>query len=156
MYRTSLLVLVLSVPAWASDVFPPFIKTRYGLSEMPPELCSLCHTNGITGLGTVNTPFGKAVRAHGAVAGDTASLGAALDAMATENVDSDADGVTDVAELMAGTSPNVGSMGTGGGSGGGGGAVLPGPRYGCGATVVPELLFIAGLLPLLRSRRRRA
>lgn len=157
MSRTSLLLLLLAVPAWASDTFPPAIMNKYGLAEMPPELCALCHTNGITGLGTVNTPFGKAVRMHGLVAGDTASLNAALDAMATENVDSDGDGVTDVAELMAGTSPNVSAAPTGGGAGGGGGGgtVLPPPRYGCGASVVPGLLFFGALVPLLRSRRRR-
>jgi len=156
MYRTSLVLLLLAAPAWASDTFPAAIQNKYGLGMQPPELCALCHTNGITGLGTVNTPFGKAVRMHGAVAGDTAALNAALDAMAADATDSDADGVTDVAELMAGTSPNVGS-GTGGGAGGGGGGgtVLPPPRYGCGAEVVPGLLFVAGLLPLLRSRRRR-
>ena len=157
MHRTSLLpvlLVLLAAPAWASDTFPAFIKNKYNLASLPD--CALCHTNGITGLGTVNTPFGKAARMHGLVAGDTASLNAALDAMAAENVDSDADGVTDVAELMAGTSPNVGATPTGGGAGGGGGGtVLPPPRYGCGASVVPELIFFAGLLPLLRSRRRR-
>lgn len=156
MYRTSLLLLALSAPAFASDTFPPFIQNKYSLASQPLELCALCHTNGITGLGTVNTPFGKAVRMHGLVAGDTATLNAALDAMATEGVDSDGDGVTDVAELMADTSPNVSSGGTGGGAGGGGGGtVLAPPRYGCGASVVPGLLFFASLLPLLRSRRRQ-
>ncbi len=157
MDRTSLLLLlVLALPAWASDTFPAVIQNKYSLASQPPESCALCHTNFVTGLGTVNTPFGKAARLHGLVATNTAALNAALDAMATELTDSDGDGVTDVAELMAGTSPNQGS-GTGGGAGGGGGGgtVLPPPRYGCGASVVPELLFFASLLPLLRSRRRR-
>ena len=153
MHRTSLLLL-LAFPAWASDTYPGAIQARYSLAAPPPESCSLCHTNGITGVGTVNTLFGKAMRMRGLISGDVASLNAALDALAAANVDSDGAGVTDVAELMAGTSPNVNGSGTGGGSGGGGGStVLPPPRYGCGAEVVPGLAFLAALLPLLRRRR---
>lgn len=156
MKRTSLLLFLAAAPAWATDTYPATIQNKYSLADLPPELCALCHTNGITGAGTVNTPFGRALRMRGLVANDTASVNAALDALATENVDSDGDGVTDVAELMAGTSPNVASMGTGGGAGGGGGTtVLPPPRFGCGAAVVPELLFLAALFPLLRRRRAR-
>jgi hypothetical protein len=29
------------------------------------------------------------------------------------------------------------------------------PKFGCGAAVVPELLFLAALVPLLRRRSRR-
>ncbi|MDP1825308.1 MAG: thrombospondin type 3 repeat-containing protein [Archangium sp.] len=157
MKRTSLLLFLVAVPAWATDTYPAVIQNKYSLAELPPELCALCHTNGITGAGTVNTPFGRAVRMRGLVANDTATLNAALDALATESVDSDGDGVTDVAELMAGTSPNVASMGTGGGAGGGGGSttVIPPPRFGCGAAVIPELVFLAALFPLLRRRRAR-
>lgn len=156
MYRTSLLLLLVAAPAWATDTFPATIQNKYSLPALPGELCSLCHTNGITGAGTVNTPFGRALRMRGLLPNDTASLNAALDALATEAVDSDGDGITDVAELMADTSPNVPNMGTGGGSGGGGGStiVVPPPRFGCGASVVPELIFLAALVPLLRRRRK--
>ena len=84
MYRTSLFLLALAAPALASDTFPAAIQNKYSLAAQPPELCALCHTNGITGLGTVNTPFGKAVRMRGAVTTDVAALNAALDAMAKE------------------------------------------------------------------------
>jgi hypothetical protein len=155
MLRTSLLLFLLAPPALASSQFPGVIKTKYTLAAEPP--CALCHTNGITGVGTVNTLFGTNLRMRGLVSGSDASLIAALDTAAGQNLDSDGDGVTDVAELMAGTDPNTAPSdgGTGGGTGGGGGTVLGPPRFGCGATVVPELLFLAALLPLLRRRSKR-
>lgn len=158
MFRVSLVLLMISAPAWATDAFPAAIQTKLGLADLPPDLCSLCHTNGVTGTGTVNTPFGKAMRMNGLLPNDTASLNAALDALAAANIDSDGDGITDVAELMAGTSPNVANSGMGGGAGGGGGGVveLPPVKFGCGGTVVPEVLFLASLIPLLRSRRRKS
>ena len=156
MYRTALFLLLLAAPAWATDAFPGAIQSKYMLADLPPELCALCHVNGITGVGTVNTPFGKSMRMNGLLPNDTASLNAALDALAAASVDSDRDGMTDVAELMAGRSPNVAQSGSGGGSGGGGGSLfVPPPRFGCGASVVPALFFLAGLLPLLRSRRKK-
>ncbi len=157
MFRVSLVLLLIAAPAWATDNFPAAIQNKYMLADLPPELCALCHTNGITGSGTVNTPFGRAMRMNGLLPNDTASLNAALDALAAANIDSDGDGVTDVAELMAGTSPNVANMmGTGGGSGGGGGSVVvvPPVKFGCGGSVVPEMLFLASLVPLLRRRRK--
>jgi hypothetical protein len=160
MFRTSLLLLLVASPAFATDTFPATIQAKYGTADLHPELCALCHTNGITGSGTVNTPFGRAMRMHGLMPNDVASLQAALDALAMEAVDSDGDGATDVAELMANTSPNVRNAmmggGPGGGEGGGGGStiVVPPPRFGCGAEVVPGLLFFAALLPLLRRRTR--
>lgn len=158
MYRLSLLLLVLSAPAWATDMFPAAIQNKYMLGDLPPELCALCHTNGITGAGTVNTPFGRALRMNGLLPNDTASLNAALDALQTAMVDSDGDGVTDIDELIAGTSPNVANMMMAdGGTGGGGGAVVvvPPVKFGCGGSVVPGVLFFAALVPLLRSRRRK-
>ncbi len=165
MNRFFVLLLMVAAPAFATDTFPATIQTKYGLSGLPPELCALCHTNGIVGSGTVNTPFGRAVRMRGLLPNDAASLNAALDALAAGAVDSDNDGVTDVAELMAGTSPNVanammdggagGGTGGGEGAGGGGATVIPPPKFGCGGAVVPELIFLSALLPLLRSRRRK-
>ena len=158
MLRASLLLVLIAAPAWATDMFPAAIQNKYMLGDLPPELCALCHTNGITGSGTVNTPFGRALRMNGLLPNDTASLNAALDALAAASIDSDGDGVTDVAELMAGTSPNVANMmGTDGGAGGGGGSVvvIPPVKFGCGGAVVPEALFLASLIPLLRSRRRK-
>lgn len=150
MLRNALLVVLLAAPAWATDEFPPAIAARYSLGAEP--LCQLCHTNGITIRGTVTTPFGSAMLARGLTPNDVASLNTALDALTTEQVDSDGDGVIDVEELAAGTDPNTVPGGTGGGTGGG---TNVGPlRYGCGAAVVPELLLLAGLVPLLRRRSR--
>ena len=158
MYRVSLLLLLVAAPAFATDMFPAAIQSKYMLGDLPPELCALCHTNGITGRGTVNTPFGRALRMNGVMPNDTASLNAALDALAAASIDSDGDGVTDVAELMANTSPNVANMMMmDGGAGGGGGSmvVVPPVKFGCGGEVVPGVLFFAALVPLLRTRRRK-
>ncbi len=57
--------------------------------------------------GTVNTPFGTAMRARGLLAYDEPSLLAALDRMATEMVDSDGDGTPDIEELRMAQDPNA-------------------------------------------------
>lgn len=160
--RLPLLVALAALPAFATAEFPGAVQAHLSLAAPPPQSCGLCHTNGITGAGTVNTPIGRALRMNGLVANDTASLIAALDALEATGTDGDADGVGDVAELRAGTNPNVAEAspdggtggGTGGGAGGGGGGeALPPPKFGCGGTVVPGLA-VAAALALLRRRRR--
>lgn len=161
MFRPALFVVSLcALPALASSPFPDVIKTHLSLSAPPAASCTLCHTNGNTGFGTVNTPFGKSLRGKGAVATDEAKLKTALDGLASAMTDSDGDGTDDITELKAGRDPNVadGSTdgGTGGGAGGGGGSSGPGAlKYGCGASVVPELSVFA-VLAVLAARRRRA
>lgn len=140
MNRTVLALTLLALPALASSEYPVTIQTKYGLEKEPPQSCSLCHVNGITGIGTVNTKFGKALRARGLTSGDEVSLEEALDQLEADMVDSDGDGTIDVDELKEGTNPS------------GGGPVL---KYGCGASSVPVLLAAMGLLPLLRRRRQR-
>ena len=131
-----------AVPALASASYPADIQTDLTLSGPPPQSCALCHSNGITGMGTVNTPFGRSARAHGLVAQDDAKLKSVLAAMKADGTDSDGDGVPDIAELIAGTDPNVN-----------GNAELAEPlRYGCGAQAVPGALL--GLIGWLWSRRR--
>lgn len=163
--RLPLLVVAVALPAFATAEFPGAIQTHLSLAAPPAQSCALCHTNGITGAGTVNTPIGRALRMQGMLANDTASLVAALDALDAAGTDSDLDGVGDVAELRAGTNPNVaqapadGGMGggAGGGTGGGGGGepeVLPPPKFGCGGAVAPGLAVVAAL-GLLQRRRRR-
>lgn len=163
--RLPLLVVAFALPAFATAEFPGAIQTHLSLAAPPAQSCALCHTNGITGAGTVNTPIGRALRMEGMVASDTASLIAALNALETAGTDSDMDGVGDVAELRAGTNPNVAQApadagmggGAGGGAGGGGGGepeVLPPPKFGCGGAVAPGLAVIAAL-GLLQRRRRR-
>jgi hypothetical protein len=163
MLRTFSFVVLMASTAFASGQFPGLIQTKYGLAASPPQSCSLCHVNGITAVGTVNTPIGTALRARGLMLLSDSSLMTALDQLAADAVDSDKDGVTDVAELMAGTNPNVADQsqtdgGTGGGNdgtgGGGGSMVPPAVRYGCGAQVMQQLLLLAGLVPLFRRGRR--
>lgn len=165
--RLACLVALAALPAAASSEYPIAVQMHLSLMRAPPQSCALCHTNGITGSGTVNTPFGRAMRMQGLTgAGNTAALIAALDALDTAGTDSDNDGVSDVNELRAGTNPNVpnanpdggmggGGGGTGGGAGGGGDLVeIPPPAFGCGAQVTPGLLAGAALVLLARRRRR--
>lgn len=159
MNRTLLALTLCSTAALASADYPGEIQTKYGLASPPLQSCALCHTNGITGSGTVNTPIGLALRSRGLMSGDAATLRMALDTLETDMVDSDGDGVIDVEELRAGTNPNVAEGATGGGmgggtGGGGGGGPVAALKYGCGASIVPEVLIVGGLL-LVRRRLRR-
>lgn len=158
MNRLLLGLMVLSgLPAAASASFPTTSKAHLGLAQ--PLACAVCHTNGITGMGTVNTPFGAALRAEGLTAGNDAALRTALDALAAKRTDSDGDGSPDVEELKAGRNPNVadGTAADGGtGAGGGTAETPPTPKYGCGASAVPGLGGFTALMVLAAwSRRRR-
>lgn len=117
----------------ASPTYPDTIEDHLALTYEPP--CSVCHSNGVTGLGTVNTPFGVTMRTHGLVFGNPALLRDTLDDVESQGIDSDDDGTGDVAELRVGTDPNLE------------GATLsgPAPEYGCGARIAP-----------IRSTRARA
>ncbi len=141
--KQSLWLVLLAAPAVASTNYPTVIETYLSLSNPIPESCSLCHTNGATGVGTVNTPFGKSARAKGLVSGNDAKLRQVLDALVADHTDSDGDGVSDIDELKAGTSPNVAGTST---------PVAP-LKYGCGAQVAPG--GVAGFLAWLLLRRRR-
>ena len=98
--------LFLAGGARATPNFPAALSQDLELPSAPD--CSLCHTDGDRGgTGTVNTPFGKSMRARGLVAYDTGSLSAALALMKSENVDSAGGCLPDVAELAAGRDPNA-------------------------------------------------
>jgi hypothetical protein len=162
MLRVTFLSLCVSASAFASSPFPDAVKTHLSLTTVPG--CQLCHTNGVGATGTVNTPFGKSLRGAGAVMTDTAKLNSALDTLAAAKTDSDGDGTDDITELKAGRDPNKadapsdggtgGGSATGGGAGGGGSEPLP-LKYGCGASVVPELSVLA-VLAFFAARRRRS
>ena len=135
-------------PAMASTNYPVVVQSHLSLSAPPRQSCGLCHTNGVTGSGTVNTPVGKALKARGMVSGNEGSLRAALDALARDGVDSDGDGVPDIEELKAGTDPNVAGTDT---------TSTATPKYGCGAEAVPGLEALAlGVWLVFSHRRRRA
>jgi len=112
--------------AWPTDNFPSAMQRDLALSYSPP--CSLCHVGGVTQQGTVNTPFGKSMRARGLVAYDENALAATLATMQDAHVDSDGDGTADIDELKAGTDANVSDVP---GMGIGPDASLVPPEYGC-------------------------
>lgn len=119
-----LCVLVGAGSAHAKPEFPGIIAAQYQLSYLPP--CGLCHAKGNVGSSTVRTPFGLALRARGLTAGGEDSLAQALSRLEADAADSDGDGVSDVAELKAGTDPNSAAN-----------ASLIGnddPGYGCGGS----------------------
>ena len=140
--------------ATATPNFPGEIKNHLSLSYQPS--CATCHLNGVTGLGTVTTPFGISMRNRGLAANDTGSLDTALDALSAEMTDSDGDGTGDIAELMAQTDPNV--------AGGSAGSALT-PKYGCGGgdliyparpSAIAGIAAALGLGGLVVLARRRA
>jgi hypothetical protein len=149
--------LVTSLAARATPTFPATIESDLGLAAAPP--CSLCHV-GPTTRASVGTPFAEALLARGVRGFDEKSLGAALAQLEAEKVDSDGDGAPDIAELRAGTDPNVSSLG--GGDAGTGAPETP--RYGCGAQIAPAratrtaeaALVLAVVAGLVRLGRRRA
>jgi organic radical activating enzyme len=98
------LTLCIARLAAATPNFPGAVQRDLGASEVPA--CSICHLCGITGRGTVNTPWGMAMRARGLVEFNETSLAAALAAMQSDRVDSDGDGVIDVDAVRTGKDPN--------------------------------------------------
>jgi hypothetical protein len=149
---TASFVLTAAV-AFASPTYPADVQTHLSLAAPPPQSCSLCHVNGVGAVGTVNTPFGKAMRAQGLVLENPTSLNTALDALAAAKTDSDADGMSDIDELKAGRDPNV-AENADGGMGGGGGTTPGALTYGCGSNEVPLLATGLSVLVLLRRRVR--
>lgn len=144
--------IALAAPAHASPRYPADLESDLALSYQPP--CSLCHLNGVTGYGTVNTPFGKNMRARGLVAEDPAALSAALMKLEADKVDSDGDTVLDVDELALGTDPNTPDKGAAPSQ------IGPSIAYGCGARVAPGeggspfgAIAIAAAIAVIAARR---
>jgi hypothetical protein len=98
------LALVIAPAAHAKSEFVHVISGHLRLPYDPP--CRLCHIQGTTGPGSVQTPFGMSMLAHGLnESGDTVTP--ALDGLASDRTDSDGDGRPDVDELRANTDPNT-------------------------------------------------
>ncbi|MFO0663677.1 MAG: hypothetical protein U0174_06975 [Polyangiaceae bacterium] len=151
--------LLFSDTALATPSYPDVIATTLSTPKVPE--CAICHTNGVTGLGTVNTAFGKTMRERGLRPNDEGSLKTALSAITAEKKDSNGDGMSDIDALKAGLDPN----GTAASDGGAGTPATPETiQYGC-ARVAPvggnegehtaalASLFVGALLV---ARRRRA
>lgn len=149
-------LLLIAPVARASETFPDVIKTELKLAEAP--LCTVCHQTLIGGRMTITKPFGITLQTkYGLRQLDVTGLKNALAQMQMKNPpdDSDGDGIGDIAELIAGTDPNVKTGET---------AVDEGPNYGCQcSTARTNRGFSAGALAWaagaaiagLRARRSR-
>jgi MYXO-CTERM domain-containing protein len=151
--------------ARASVTFPEALRKQLGLAEIagPPPGCQLCHRDDAGGLKTATKPLGRSLLQAGTMGGSVPSLQAALSSLESDGTDSDRDGVGDVAELKAGSDPNVATVMGGGEGGEGMGCVLlppeiPLPETGCswagGAAPASGWLTLAGLVALALRRRR--
>jgi hypothetical protein len=143
--------------ASASTSFPDALRKELGLATIagPPPGCRLCHQDDLGGLNTATKPFGRSLRKAGAMGGAVNSLILALRALDADAVDSDGDGTPDVAELRAGTDPNVSA------TPGDAPATpddIPLPETGCTLAAPRALgdvwLLLAGALCALAWRRR--
>ena len=139
-----LVALLLVHTAAANPKYPAIVYNELGLDVAPA--CTLCHRDNLGGLGTVEKPFGLELMDRGLSGTNGESeLPGLLDDMETDDVDSDGDGVGDIAELKDGTDPNVA------------GSTLSPPKYGCLSTAsgaAPTALLALAALGLARRRRR--
>ncbi len=143
---TVCLGLSIAQTGWASPPFPAEIQAHLALSKAPD--CLICHTTEAGGMGTATTKFAAAMKQAGLQVENIPSLAAALDTLAANNTDSNADGISDIQALKDGMDPN--------------GATATGEKFGCGGriatggvhrnTVVTFAMVCLGLL--LMSRRR--
>ena len=148
------LVLLLAAPAVAKPSFPGDVKADLQSPSLgypypfDPPPCRVCHIQGTTGAGTIQTPFGISMLANG-MSGDKGSLMTALTALSKLDIDSDGDGVPDVQELaIKNTDPNTPA----------GGQLAGDPDYGCvvgGAGHAGPLPVMLTAIALLRPARRR-
>ena len=152
-----LLVLSFAPRASASASFPEALRSKLELAEVagPAPGCRICHQDDVGGLKTATKPLGRNLLKAGTVGGSVPSLLAALDSLETQGTDSDRDGTSDVAELRAGTDPNLAATDAGAPPLGD----VPLPETGCGlahaASVPPAWVGLGTALLLLVRRRRR-
>ena len=101
----ALCVLLLARGAWASDEYDGAIKSELGLPADGPRLCTACHVSLFGGPNVIK-PFGVSARKLGLQKEDVPKLKEVLRQMEATNVDSDCDGIGDIAELRKGGDPN--------------------------------------------------
>jgi hypothetical protein len=102
----ALWVLLLSRGAWASVLYDPTIRSELGLPP-GPLLCLLCHETLDGGETTIDKPFGWSAQNLGLKKLEPDKLKQVLREMEATNVDSDCDGMGDIAEIRKGRNPNV-------------------------------------------------
>ena len=147
------LLPLLGAFAWpnAAHAIPPYpgdLQTALDLSYTPQ--CALCHQGGVTGLGTVTTPFGVSMRKYG-LTDDPSTFTGALDQMESNNVDSVGRGFSDIEALKMDINPDTvppNAIPT---------SPLP-PSYGCsasGAGATRGSFWMAGMIAMLGVTRRR-
>jgi hypothetical protein len=166
-FALGLAFVLTSGVAGASSSFPPAITKDLGLTCPSDPPCTICHKTLNGGYGTVNTSFGQQMMMFGLSAESTVGLRNALDQERATNWDSDGDGDTDIAALIACRDPNLpdpdaGSAGEGGAPRrAGSGLNDPTPEYGCGIGHAPDregtaaALTVGAVLVLSRRRSRR-
>jgi hypothetical protein len=155
----SVLLASFARPAGASATFPEALRSKLELAQVagPAPGCRLCHQDDLGGLKTATQPLGRSLLKVGAAGASVPSLLAALDSLEAQGIDSDRDGTADIAELKAGTDPNVAPTVPGSSPRG---DDIPLPETGCGVAGAPSVpsacvaLLGAALWLLRRSRRR--
>jgi hypothetical protein len=136
--------------AHAIPPYPGDLQAALKLSYTPQ--CAICHEGGVTGLGTVTTPFGVAMRAHG-LTDDPSTFPGALAEMENDNVDSVGRGYSDIQALKLDEDPDTippNAIPT---------SPLP-PDYGCNmglwrAREPCALSWVVGIALVLGAARRR-
>ena len=134
-------LLLFAGTSWASAIYPAEIQKQLGLNYAPQ--CSICHANGVTGYGTVTTPFGTYMRSRGLVCCSLTSLDNALAAAEGEMSPY-------ITYLKEGLDPNNPGAGA-----------VPPPTYGCFSVTGQGFNAGAGgaaavaLVLLLAVRRRK-
>ncbi len=162
----SLALSCLASNAAASKTFPEVLRQKLELPKIagPGMGCQLCHRDDNGGAMTATKPFGRALIQAGVQGANVQSLRSALTKLEADGRDSDNDGTSDIAELKAGTDPNVAAASGAGGSQGEGESDsgiedIPLPQTGCSLT--PASTLAGAWAPFaiafaLFSRRRRA
>lgn len=153
-FSASVVMLALSVTAGAraSATFPEALRQKLELDAIvgPGPGCQLCHRDDVGGLKTATKPFARALISAGAVGASVPALLGALETLEADGSDSDEDGTADIAELRAGSDPNVGADGSTFDD-------VPLPQTGCGmprAGVSSQLGWLLALGVVLLSRVR--
>lgn len=100
----SLAALLWNAAGSASPSYPGVIQNELGMAC--PPACTLCHTTARGGNLTANAPFGVATRQAGLDCCKPDELSEILGSLEQQLVDSDEDGVADVAELRENSDPN--------------------------------------------------